>query len=453
MGQHLSCFLAYDIRGRMPDELNEALVERIARAYAAFLQPRKVAVGYDIRLSSPAMAAAVRRGLTAAGVDVVDIGRCGTEQVYYATFSRELDGGIMVTASHNPKDYNGLKLVREQSRPISADTGLKDIEALIVNDQLPADAAAPGKVEPLDLSAEYARFLLAQVDVASFKPLRIVTNAGHGGAGEVIDTLQSALPFEFVKLQNEPDGNFPCGVPNPLLPENRAITAAAVREHKADMGIAWDGDFDRCFFFDEQGNFLEGYYLVGLIAELLLQRHPGQAIVYDPRLTWNTQELVAAAGGRSVASKSGHAFIKDVMRQHDALYGGEMSAHHYFREFAYCDNGHLPWLLVAELLCKLGKPLSTLVAERMARYPVSGEINRKVADAAVTMQRVEAHFSAQAESIERLDGLSMAFADWRFNLRASNTEPLLRLNVETRADQPLLEQRTRELLALIEDAQ
>lgn len=449
MGQHYSCFLAYDIRGRMPDELNPALARQIARAYAGFLSPKTVVVGHDIRLSSPEFAAAVIQGLTESGVNVIDIGQCGTEEVYYGTFSLNADGGIMITASHNPKDYNGLKLVREQSRPISADTGLADIEARIHAGQFPPLAAVPGTVEKRALRSTYADYLLKLIDRSALKPLTIVCNAGHGGAGLVVDALEKALPFKFIKLQHNPDGNFPCGVPNPLLPENRKATADAVITHKADLGLAWDGDFDRCFFFDERGEFLEGYYLVGLIAQQLLTRERGAAIVLDPRLTWNTLELVAEGGGRAVASKAGHAFIKETMRRENALYGGEMSAHHYFRDFAYCDNGTLPWLLVAEMMSKTGRKLSQLMGERIARYPVSGEINRKVADANAALARIEAHYQGQALDIDRLDGLGMSFERWRFNLRKSNTEPLIRLNVEARGDARLMEEKTAELLALL----
>ncbi|MGH8529194.1 MAG: phosphomannomutase [Nevskiales bacterium] len=448
MGKHYSCFLAYDLRGRVPDELNPDFVYRIARAYADFLKPRTVAVGYDVRLSSPALADALSRGLNDAGVDVLDIGLGGTEELYYATFAQKADGGVMITASHNPMDYNGFKFVREEARPISADTGLLDIEQRVFSGQF-SSADRRGTRREIKLRPDYARYLLNLIKLPALKPLRIVTNAGHGGAGLVVDALAPELPFEFIKLQHEPDGRFPQGVPNPILPENRAVTAAAVRQHRADFGVAWDGDFDRCFFFDERGEFIEGYYLVGLIAQTLLEKHPGEKVVIDPRLTWNTLELVQQYGGHTVTSKAGHAFIKETMRRENAIYGGEMSAHHYFRDFAYCDNGHLPWLLIAQLISETGKSLSQLVGERIARYPASGEINRQVADADAAQARIEKHYAQRALKVERIDGLGMEFSDWRFNLRKSNTEPLVRLNVEARGDAALTRARTQELLQLL----
>jgi len=446
-----NCFKAYDIRGRVPDELNEDLAYRIGRAYVCFTGAHTVAVGQDMRLSSPAISSALMRGLQDQGADVIDIGLCGTEEVYFATFSQNLGGGIMVTASHNPADYNGLKIVREESRPISEDTGLRDIGKIALAGDFPAPARV-GEKRSQSFRAEYVKFLLNYVADDDLKPLKIVTNAGNGCAGFVVDAIEPELPFELIKLQHDADGTFPNGVPNPLLPENRTITANAVRKQGADLGLAWDGDFDRCFFFDEKGDFIEGYYLVGLLATALLEKDPGQAIVYDPRLTWNTQDIVAAAGGTAVQSKSGHAFIKVAMRECNGLYGGEMSAHHYFRDFAYCDNGTIPWLLVAALLCRTGKPLSTLVAERQAAFPASGEINRKIADADAALAAAEAKYGPDAIAVDHTDGVSIEFADWRFNLRKSNTEPLVRLNVESRGDVTLMQAKTAELLALLDNA-
>jgi len=446
---NLNCFKAYDIRGRLPDELNEDLAWRIGRAYAAFLQPREVVVGRDIRLSSNALAAALTRGLNEGGADVIDIGLCGTEEVYFATDHGKHDGGIMVTASHNPADFNGMKLVREGARPISGDTGLLTIRDMVAAGDFPA-ADRCGEVRLENYRGPYLRHLLGYLGDEQLRPLKVVVNPGNGCAGPMVRLLQAQLPFEFVPVHIEPDGNFPNGIPNPLLPENRSATADAVLASGADLGVAWDGDFDRCFLFDERGQFIEGYYIVGLLAEALLAAQPGSRIIHDPRLTWNTIEVVGQAGGEAIMSKTGHAFIKERMRSENALYGGEMSAHHYFRDFAYCDSGMIPWLLVAGLISRSGKTMSELVGERIAAFPSSGEINRQVADPAATVQRVESHFAGQGGQLDRTDGLSIDFADWRFNLRASNTEPVLRLNVEARGDTALMETRTAEILALLD---
>jgi phosphomannomutase len=444
--ESLASFKAYDIRGRIPDELDPDLVRRIARAYARFVGTKRVAVGHDIRLSSPEMARAVGAGLNDEGVDVVEIGLCGTEQVYFATFHLGLDGGVMVTASHNPADYNGLKLVREGARPISADTGLEDIRRMILEGE-PAGGPGGGASERVDLSRDYVDHVLQYVERSALKPLKVVANAGNGGAGLVLDQLEPQLPFRFVKLHHEPDGNFPNGVPNPLLPDNRKTTADAVLAEGADLGIGWDGDFDRCFLFDERGQFIEGYYIVGLLAERMLRRHPGARIVHDPRLTWNTIEMVDQAGGVPVQCKSGHAFMKEVMRREDAVYGGEMSAHHFFRDFSYCDSGMIPWLLVAELICSSGKRLSELVGDRVERYPASGEINRRLEDPRGALRRVREIYEPSALRVDETDGVGIEFEQWRFNLRLSNTEPLIRLNVESRGDRTLMEEKTQEVLS------
>ena len=444
----IDCFKAYDVRGRVPEDLDEEIAWRIGRAYAAHVTPGTVAVGQDIRLSSPAISAALTRGLLDSGVDVVDIGTCGTEMVYFATFHLGLDGGVMVTASHNPRDHNGMKMVRARAQPISADTGLKDIRAIAESGEFP-QAARPGELKRRDVTADYIDHLLGYVDASVLKPLRIVVNAGNGCAGPVVDLLEPHLPFELVRLQHEPDGSFPNGVPNPMLEANRGATSAAVLESGADIGIAWDGDFDRCFFFDESGAFIEGYYLVGLLALAFLEKSPEERIVHDPRLTWSTIDAVEQAGGDAVQSQSGHAFMKQTMRDVDAAYGGEMSAHHYFRDFAYADSGMIPWLMVAEIMSRRGVPLSELVADRVAQFPTSGEINRRVDDAAKVLAVLEAQYASRAVRIEHVDGLSVEFSDWRFNVRASNTEPLLRLNVESRANPALLEAMTDQLLEVI----
>ncbi|NLO80129.1 MAG: phosphomannomutase [Xanthomonadaceae bacterium] len=449
MTEKLSCFKAYDVRGRIPDELNKDIAYRIGRAYAEFLAPKRVVVGHDIRLSSPSISEALTRGLLDGGADVYDIGVCGTEEVYFATFDQDMDGGIVVTASHNPKDYNGMKFVREGAKPISGDSGLKEIQRLAEAGRF-SEPARRGQYRTLAHLERYIEHLLGYVDAEALKPLKIVVNAGNGGAGRIVDALEPHLPFTFVKMHHEPDGNFPNGVPNPLLEENRAPTIAAITEHGADLGVAWDGDFDRCFLFDEKGRFIEGYYIVGLLAEAFLRKHPGSKIVHDPRLIWNTIDVVKAAGGVPIMTKTGHAFIKERMRKEDAVYGGEMSAHHYFRSFAYCDSGMIPWLLVAELMSRSGRPLSELLDERMRLYPASGEINRKLADPKAALVALEDAYRHQAKSIDHTDGLSMEFDDWRFNLRASNTEPVVRLNVESRGNEALMREKTEELLQRLE---
>ena len=446
---NLNSFKAYDVRGRIPDEINDELAYKIGQAYAAFVKPRSVAVGRDIRLSSAQLLQALTRGLLDSGVDVVDIGLCGTEGVYFATAAERFDGGIMVTASHNPPDYNGMKFVREGSRPISADTGLKDMAAMIREGRLPAPAAKPGTRRTLDTSAKYVDHLLGYVDRSRLRKLKVVVDAGNGGAGLFVDKLEPHLPFEFVKVRHDPDGTFPNGVPNPMLEENRKPTIDAIRRSGADVGLAWDGDFDRCFFFDETGRFIEGYYLVGLLAQTALEREKGARIVHDPRLTWNTIEIVRQYGGTPVLCKSGHAFIKQKMREVDGAYGGEMSAHHYFRDFAYCDSGMIPWLQVLERICTSGKSLAELVSERMRLFPCSGEINNRVPDGKGAIALVQRHYEKQAASIDFTDGLSMEFGDWRLNLRGSNTEPLIRLNVESRGSADLLQQKTGEVLDLL----
>ena len=446
----MTCFKAYDIRGRVPDELNEDMAYRIGRACARTLGEGAVVVGYDIRVDSPVFAAAVVRGLNDAGRDAIDIGLCGTEEVYFQTFHRQVAGGVMVTASHNPIDYNGMKLVREGARPISGDTGLRDIERMVEADDFGDVTTIRGKVVRDHDKSAYIAHLLGYIDPKALRPLKIVVNAGNGGAGAIVDLLAPHLPFDFIRIHHAPDGTFPNGIPNPLLPDNRSATAQAVVAHGADLGIAWDGDFDRCFFFDAQGHFIEGYYIVGLLAAQLLEKLPGAKIIHDPRLTWNTIAMVEQAGGVPVESKTGHAFIKERMRIEDAIYGGEMSAHHYFRDFAYCDSGMIPWLLVAERMSKTGISLGDMLAQRMAAYPCSGEINFVVKDAPATVARIMAFYAEQGPSLEHIDGVSADFGDWRFNLRSSNTEPLLRLNVESRGDVALMRERTAELSALID---
>ena len=445
----LNCFKAYDIRGRVPDELNEDLARRIGNATAQLLGPGPVVLGRDVRLSSPALQDALTAGINAAGRDVIDIGLCGTEEVYFQTHHLGAAGGIMVTASHNPMDYNGLKLVREGSRPISGDTGLFTIRDS-VTEGIYSQALSPGGVTKAYAKTAYIQHLLSYVDRTALKPLKIVTNAGNGGAGMVIDELAPHLPFDFVRVQHEPDGRFPNGIPNPLLPENRSATAEAVRAHGADFGIAWDGDFDRCFFFDADGRFIEGYYLVGLLAKALLAKHPGGKVIHDPRLTWNTIEMVKQAGGIPVQSKTGHAFIKERMRAEDAIYGGEMSAHHYFRDFAYCDSGMIPWLLIAELVSQTSCSLANMVKDQINAFPCSGELNFHVADAKQSIDRIMSLYTSDNPLLDFTDGVSMEFKKWRFNVRSSNTEPVLRLNIESREDHEMVRERTIEISEAIQ---
>ena len=449
----LDCFKAYDIRGRLGDELNTDIAYRIGRSFAQYMKAKKVAVGGDIRLSSEELKAALANGLQDAGADVIDLGMTGTEEIYFAAFHLDVDGAIEVTASHNPMDYNGMKLVGRGAKPISGDTGLNDVRDLVASGEF-ATVDNKGSYTKLSLLDAYVDHLMTYIDVSKLKPMKLVVNAGNGAAGHVIDEIEARLqkqqiPVEFIKVNHNPDGNFPNGIPNPLLPENRAATAEAVKAHKADMGIAWDGDFDRCFLFDENAEFIEGYYIVGLLAEAFLAKNKGAKIIHDPRLTWNTVEMVKDAGGIPVQSKTGHAFIKERMRSENAIYGGEMSAHHYFRDFAYCDSGMIPWLLVIELLSSKNATLSQLVGARMRAYPCSGEINYKVNNAKDIIARIEDTFKHEALSIDCTDGLGMDMPDWRLNVRTSNTEPLLRLNIETRVKPELVLEKVAEVERLI----
>lgn len=446
----ITCFKAYDARGKVPSELNTDIAYRVGRAYAEFIKPESVAIGRDNRQSSDELFEALSSGLMDSGVDVLDLGLCGTEAVYFAAFHQQLDGGIMITASHNPVDYNGFKFVRQGGRPISADTGLVDIRRIAEIGDF-SSVEKQGKLIVTDLRDDYVSHLKGYLsDIDNLKPFKIVTNAGNGTAGPVVDLLEPHLPFEFIKIQHEPDGSFPNGVPNPLLPEGRSATIEAIAEHKADLGLAWDGDFDRCFLFDHNGRFIEGYYIVGLLGEALLQNNPGDRVVHDPRLIWNTQELVSKAGGETVQSKAGHAFIKETMREVNAVYGGEMSAHHYFRDFGYCDSGMVPWLLLTQMMSNQNKTLADLVDERIEAYPVSGEINITVDNPKAILASLKLHYADLSPKIDEMDGVGMDFGNWRFNVRSSNTEPLLRVNLETRGDFTLMEVKRDELLALIQ---
>ncbi|MCF7853931.1 MAG: phosphomannomutase [Candidatus Pacebacteria bacterium] len=451
MGDKLACFKAYDIRGRVPQDLNDDMAYKLGRAYVSEIEPHgPVAVGRDIRLSSEDLAQALIRGINDGGADTRDIGLCGTEMVYFAASRSGMGGGIMVTASHNPMEYNGFKLVREKAIPISGDSGLQVLERRVRENDIGERAPSPGRTKSEDVTQAYVQKLLSFTTPDKLKPLKLVVNAGNGCAGPILDALAHHLPFEFIRLQHKPDGTFPNGIPNPLLEENRPVTANAVTETNADLGIAWDGDFDRCFFFDETGSFVDGYYIVGLLAKRMLEAAHGAVVIHDPRMTWNTIDIVKQAGGIPMQGKTGHAFMKERMRKENAVYGGEMSAHHYFRDFAYCDSGMIPWLVITLLMSETEKPLSELVLERKQKYPGSGEINSRVDDANTVIDRIRAHYADQATSRNEVDGLSMEFDHtWRFNVRPSQTEPILRLNVETKEDPQLLKQKTDELLRLI----
>jgi phosphomannomutase len=446
MGQYLPAFKAYDVRGVVPSELNPDLAYKIARAYTDQIGPSKVCIGYDIRLSGPELFEALARGFNDAGVEVVNLGMVGTEMVYFATAFYGFSGGVMITASHNPPQYNGLKMVRSESRPISGDTGLLDIEKRTYDGKW--ERSGSGGRETKDVYDDFIAHLLKVVPVSGIKPLKVLLDTGNGAAGVALEKLLPHLPLQVTRRHFEPDGNFPNGVPNPILEESRAGTIAAIKAGDYDFGVAWDGDYDRCFFFDGEGNFIEGYYIVGLLAQAILSHQPGKAIVYDPRLTWNTIDIVKRMGGRAVICKSGHAFIKEKMRAEDAVYGGEMSAHHYFKDHWYCDSGMIPFLLVCHLVSQSGRSLGDLVGEMITNYPCSGEVNSKVADVDRVLAEVQTRFAPGGE-VNHLDGLSVEYPTWRFNLRGSNTEPVIRLNVETRADRKLLEEKTQELLAVI----
>lgn len=452
----LQCFKAYDIRGKIPEDLNTELAYLIGIAYAEIINPGKVIVGYDVRLESIDLADALIKGLTDSGVDIINIGLCGTEEVYFHTFAKEnegVGGGVMVTASHNPKGHNGMKMVKSSARPMSGTDDLKKIHDRVLelskSDNEFSSSKKKGQITSAEDKSAYIANILDYVNDKNLHPLKIVVNPGNGPAGQVIKLLEKELPFEFIYIHEAPDGNFPNGVPNPMIEENRTVTSNAVIENNADFGIAWDGDFDRCFLFDEKGQFIDGYYLVGMLAQSFLSKTTGEKIIHDPRLIWNTVDIVKNNGGLAVESKSGHSFIKEKMREVNAIYGGEMSAHHYFRDFAYCDSGMIPWLLVSELLCKSSMKLSELIKQNIEAYPCSGEINYQVKNIKQSIENVEKYYSSKGAKIDYIDGISIEFADWRFNLRGSNTEPLLRLNLETKGQKISIDQKVKEIESVI----
>lgn len=457
----LTCFKAYDVRGRLGVDLDEAIAYRIARGFARAQAAQRVVLGRDVRASSEALAAAVAAGLMDEGCEVLDLGLSGTEEMHFATSHFGTDGGICVTASHNPMDYNGMKMVRAGSAPLDTAGdgagGLARVKALAEADDFGPALSGQRRDIALEARAAYVDCVLGFVDIAALKPLKIVVNAGHGAAGPTFDAIAVALaakgaPLEFVRMHHTPDGSFPHGIPNPMLPENQPKTAARVVQERADMAVAWDGDFDRCFFFDHDGTYVDGEYVIGLLAEVFLAHEPGAMIIHDPRVVWNTRDVVARAGGTTSMAPTGHAFLKQAMRDTGAVYGGEMSAHHYFRDFVYCDSGMIPMLVMAELVSRKGA-LADLLAERRAAFPSSGEINFRLDDPKAAIARVEAAYLPHAVSEDRTDGLSLvmggAMGDWRLNLRCSNTEPLVRLNVEARGDADLVARKVAEVKAVL----
>ena len=441
----ISSFKAYDIRGQLPHEINPEIAYRVGNATAEYLSAKKMILGRDIRASSKELSESMASGLMDAGVDVIDIGECGTENVYYATGELKSCGGVMVTASHNPSDYNGFKIVSENAKPISSETGLLDIRKIAESDRR-FISESRGNLEQRDLNQSYVKKVLSFIDPDSLSKLKVVMNPGNGGAGVYAEYISKNMPIEIIKLNFDPDSSFPNGIPNPMIEENRASTSQAVIDNKADLGIAWDGDFDRCFFFDEKGNFIEGYYLVGLLAKSFLIKNRNERVIYDPRLTWNTIDVVERYGGDAIQCQSGHSFIKKSMRDNDAVYGGEMSAHHYFRDFYYCDSGMIPWLLILEMISEEKMPLSQMIQKYRERYPVSGEINLKVNNTKTIIDSIKEYYLDDALGVDETDGVGMEFEKWRFNLRASNTEPLIRLNVESNSNESLMNEKTRELV-------
>ena len=443
----INSFKAYDIRGKIPSELNPDLAYKVAKAYSSLINAKSVVIGYDIRKSSDIISGAVKKGLTENGVDVIDIGLCGTEMIYYATPYFNADGGIMITASHNPPEYNGMKFVKKDSVPVGYDSGLNEVEKMIINNEIPTAAKNPGKVINKNVMEGFINHLKQFFKPEKIKSFKVVVNAGNGCAGLALDAIEKELPIKMIKIFNEPDSDFPNGVPNPLLPQNRKPTIDAVIKNNADLGVAWDGDFDRCFFFDEKANFIEGYYIVGLLAKSILKENPGEKIVHDPRLIWNTLDVVKKMNGEAVESVSGHAFIKEKMRKVNAIYGGEMSAHHYFRENSYSDSGMIPFLITMQLMSAENKKLSQLVEEMIQAYPCSGEINSEIENPGEKLKVLEAKYSDG--EISKIDGLSVAYNNWRFNVRLSNTEPIIRLNVESKENVELMKEKTEELLKII----
>ncbi len=449
----MSAFKTYDIRGRLGTELTETIAHRIARAFAVVTGASAVVLARDCRESSPALADAVAAGLVASGVRVLDLGMAGTEEMYFATAHLGAGGGICVTASHNPREYNGMKLVGRGAVPLP-DADFARIRALTEGSEQFSLLPGGTREDRSSVRSDYVAHVTRLVG-QGIGPLRLVVNAGNGAAGPTLDALAEGLAargtrLDLVRMHHDPDGSFPNGIPNPLLPENRPVTAEAVRVSGAEFGVAFDGDFDRCFLFDGDGGFVDGEHVVALLAAAHLVAEPGATIIYDPRVIWAVQDAVRKGGGRSVLAPTGHVFLKAAMRREGAVYGGEMSAHHYFRGFMACDSGMIPWLMAARLVSQSGQSLTGMVGAMRRDFPSSGEINFRVTDLPAVVARVKAALEPEARATDRTDGLSLDFGDWRMNLRASNTEPLLRLNVEARGDAGLVASAVDRVTALIE---
>jgi phosphomannomutase len=439
-------FKAYDVRGIYPTEIDEEGAYAIGRAYVEEFSPKRIAVGHDMRVSGPQMVAALTEGATEGGADVIDIGLIGTERLYFAVDSLELDGGITCTASHNPKEYTGFKIVRAGALPVGGDSGLPEIRDRALKGF--GEVAGKGSVEKEDIWPAFLERVLSFIDPSAVKPLRVVVDAANGMGGRMLEPVLERLPqIEAVRCYFEPDGNFPNHEPNPLLPENREFIVAKVKEEKADLGIAFDGDADRCFFVDETGEFVPGDFITALFAEIFLAKEPGAKIIYDVRASWAVPHTIEKAGGTALMNRVGHAFIKHRMRETGAVFGGEVSGHYYFRDFSKADSGIIPALLMLEYVSKQGKPLSEVLRPYREHYFITGEINTRVSDVAAKLEKLEKHFSPQGK-VTHLDGLSVDAEDWHFNVRPSNTEPLLRLNLEALSPE-LMESKRDEVLEII----
>jgi phosphomannomutase len=440
-------FKAYDVRGIYPDELDEEGAYAIGRAYAEQFEPRKIAVGWDMRISSPAMAEAVVRGASDAGVDVLELGMVGTEMLYFAVGDLGLDGGVEVTASHNPKEYTGMKIVRRGALPVGGESGLLEIRDRALTSTKQQSVARSGSVERYDVWPSFVERVLSFVDVDAIRPLRVVIDAANGMAGAMLPPVLERLPVHAVRCFFEPDGTFPNHEPNPLLPQNREFIVRKTLEERADLGIAFDGDADRCFFVDDTGEFVPGDFVTALLAESILEKEPGAKVIYDLRASWAVPETVERAGGVPLVNRVGHAFIKHRMRKEDAAFAGEVSGHYYFRDFSQADSGVVPFLLILELVSRKGRKLSEILRAYRERYFITGELNTPVADVPLKLQELKERFGPEGE-VSHLDGISVDAADWHMNVRPSNTEPLLRLNLEARSRE-LMERKRDEVLDVI----